>query len=83
MILAIIILILGIPIGYLIAWLGRDELVAGRKWLRILMISSLFIGSWFFLTGFKAEAFTVGFILIVTMVGFVKSSDKKFVKQKI
>jgi hypothetical protein len=68
-----LILFLGIPAGYLIAWLASDELKIGRKWFRALVIIGFFGGIWFWLTGYKTEAFSMGFILIVSLVSLVKS----------
>ncbi len=73
MIFEIIILLLAIPVGYLIAWLSYDELAAGRKWFRILIITSILAGIWFYLIGMKHIAFTSGFILIVSLISLIKS----------
>ena len=73
MIWEIIILLLGIPIGYLIAWLAKDELEVGRKWFRVLVIFSFLVGIWFYLIGWKVESFSMGFILIVSLVSLVRS----------
>lgn len=69
------ILLLAIPTGYLIAWLARDEIVEGKFWFRVLIILSIVVGLWFYLTGQRYITWTTGFILIVSLISFVKSSD--------
>jgi len=75
MILQIIILVLAIPMGFLIAWMAKDELIVGRKYFRILVILGIIglIGFWIY--GFKEIALTCGFIGIVSLVSYVKSFD--------
>lgn len=83
MLIEIIILLLAIPSGYLITWLARDELEDGRKWFRILIIISTVSGIWFYLIGLFYISLTLGFIFIVSLISFMKSKDKKWVKSKI
>ncbi len=77
--LIVIILILGFPIGYFLAWLCRDELKVGRKYFMILTIIS-------FISGLALLFFSLGigfsllFISIVTSVSYFKSKDKKFIR---
>ena len=73
MFIEIVILVLAIPVGFLIAWLTKDELTSGRKWFRILIIASILgvIGFWIY--GFPYVSWTFGFILIVSLISFVKS----------
>ena len=78
----IVILILAIPVGFLLAWLARDELVSGRKWFRRIIISALIIGGWFYLIDEKTVALTCLFIIIVTYVSYIKSFDKRWAKQR-
>jgi len=75
MIIEIGLLMLAIPIGYLIAWMARDELVSGRKWFRALIILGVIIGGWFYLVGNNAIALTGVFISIVSFVSYWKSFD--------
>ena len=83
MLIEIIILLSGIPAGYLIAWLAKDELKAGRKWFVILMIFSIIALFWFLFAGWKVESFSSGFIFIVSLISLLKSSYGKFIKSKI
>jgi len=83
MIVEIIILILAIPIGLLIAYLTRDELLEGRKWFKIIMILGVVGMVWFLLTGVSYLAYTFGFVTILAFVSFIKSKDKKWIERKI
>jgi len=76
--LTIIILALAIPAGYLIAWLARDELVIGRKWLKILILISAFLFGFFLLGEQRYVAWTGLFILVVSFISLIKSFDKKW-----
>ncbi len=82
MVIEILILALAIPSGFLIARLCRDELVQGRKWFKILIIGFLILGIGFFLFGYKVEGFASFFIMITSLISYVKSYDKKWVKAK-
>lgn len=77
------ILFAGIPIGYAIAHMCRDELVSGRKWFLTLMIlgilSSIILG----ILGQKTISLTLDFIAIVSLISFVKSFDKSWTNKKI
>ena len=44
MFIELLVLLLGVPVGLLLAWLCRDELVAGRKWLRAVLVVSVVVG---------------------------------------
>ena len=80
--LEIIVLVLAIPVGFLIAWLARDELLQGKPYFRILMIISILTGIWFWLTGFMVITWIAGFIFIVSLISLVKSEDKRWTKKR-
>tara|TARA_Y100000034_G_scaffold132001_1_gene193969 strand:+ start:6159 stop:6416 length:258 start_codon:yes stop_codon:yes gene_type:complete len=80
LILAVVVLILAVPVGYLIAWLARDELVSGRKYFRILIIGSILAGIWFYLVKRIDLVLSMGFLLIISLISLVKSQDKKWTK---
>jgi hypothetical protein len=80
MIFEILVLLIGIPVGLLIAYFTRDELVAGRKWFKALIIVFVLVGIWSFLTGWNAVGWTSAFVVVVSLVSFVKSFDGKWVK---
>ncbi|MBU0760967.1 MAG: hypothetical protein KJ600_05685 [Nanoarchaeota archaeon] len=83
MLFELIVLLLAVPVGFLLAWLARDELVIGRKWFNALIVVGVIVGGWSFLIGQKAIALTCAFIVLVTFVSLVKSFDKKWVKKRI
>ena len=84
MIYEVLILVLAVPVCFLLAWLGRDELIEGRVFFRVLVIVSILGGVWFWLIGQRTIGWTFGFVLIVSIIGLVKSFDKKWaVKRKI
>ena len=80
---AILVVVSAIPLGYLVAYMARDELIVGRKWFGVLMILSLVL--FFLCLAFRnyPSAFTLAFIFIATWVSLVKSKDKKFISKKI
>jgi hypothetical protein len=66
LLIGIAVLVLGIPIGNLLAKAAKDELKTGKKWFKLLILLSL-IGSIFFLIlGNDALLFGFLFIAIVT-----------------
>ncbi len=79
----ILVLLLGVPAGYLIAWMARDELKEGRVWFRFLVIVSVISVIGFWIYGFDEGAWTLGFIGIVSVISLVKSFDKKWVRKKV
>jgi len=80
--LEIIVLVLAIPVGYLISWLCKDELIQGRKWFKILIIAGVigFFGG--FLYGKNEIGWTFGFIAVVSFISYWKSFDKKWIKKQ-
>jgi len=73
-------LILGIPVGFLIAWLGRDELIQGRKWFKAIVWVSIILGIIFIILERFYISWTMGFIMIVSGISLWKSYDKKWIK---
>jgi hypothetical protein len=82
MIWEIVILILGIPTGYFISWLARDELIQGRIWFKVLIIGSILFGVWFWLIGFLIGVWFMGFLLIFSLVSLRQSFVKGFAKKR-
>ncbi len=80
-IVAIVIALLGYPIGLLIARYTREELAQGRKWFRIIMLACLivmalaFIFTWGNTLLFLVSSLT--FIILVSLASLVKSRKKK------
>jgi hypothetical protein len=83
MIIEIIILLLGIPTGLLISYFDRDELIGGSFWFLVLALSSFIVGSWFYLTDNFIIMNSCWFIMIVSLVSYYKSKDKKWTRKKI
>jgi len=84
-ILLILVLVSAFPLGYLLAWLCRDELKAGRIYFRILEILSiiLMIFIFFLNINFKLKAsliLSLFFIILIILISKIKSYDKKFIK---
>ena len=77
------VLILGIPVGYWIAWLCRDELIEGRKWFRSIIAISVLLAIFFFSIRNYIIVSTMIFILIVSFVSLMKSFDKSWTGKKI
>ena len=80
MFLEILILLLAVPVGYLIAWLARDELVVGRKWFKILIVISL-ISAILAIYFRKTDIFfSSSFISIATLISLVKSANARWTR---
>lgn len=73
MVLDLILLLAAIPVGFLIAWLARDELIQGRRYLGVLMLVS-FVAMVIFAVD-ETIVLTCGFITIVSWISFLKSFD--------
>lgn len=82
--LEIIILLMAIPLGCILAWVCRDELIEGRKWFYAIVICSVMFGGWFLLIGERVIGESCLFIAMVGFISLMKSSDKKWaVKRKV
>lgn len=80
MIIEIIILLLAIPLGLLLTRIANDELKDGRIWFKILIVLCLIGGILFLLIRKSIIGLTLFFILIVTLVSYLKSFSRKWVK---
>ena len=80
----IIVLALAFPVGYLLAYMARDEIKAGKKWfIALAIVSALMIVPLFILTIYKFPIIlTLLFIIIISLIAVWKSYDKKWVKEK-
>ena len=78
-----LILLAGFPAGYLLAWLARDELVAGRKWFLMLSAVSFLAAIVIVFVEFSLK-FTIILslfsIIIISQISVWKSHDKRWVK---
>jgi hypothetical protein len=77
--LAVLVLVLAFPTGYLLAYLTRDELVQGRNWFKIIVLISA-VSSIVFIFFNLTISLTLVFASIATIICLIKSYDKKFVK---
>ena len=79
MILNLITLSLGIPAGFLIAWLARDELIQGRSYIRVL-----FTAAFLTLLIFNDEVIvlTTGFVIVIAYISILKSHDRKWAVER-
>ncbi|MAG38069.1 hypothetical protein CMI45_01630 [Candidatus Pacearchaeota archaeon] len=76
----LLLLLFAFPVGYLIAWLSRDELVAYKKYFRILIILGILGGIGFQIYGFVAVSLTMWFVAIIGLVSFLLAGNKRFVR---
>ena len=83
MLIQAIILLLGIPAGFLIAYLANDELVAGRRWFLGLILVGALAGAGFVYVENWAIALSLGFVIIVSCISYWKSFDKKWTRKRI
>lgn len=66
LIIGIVVLVLGIPIGNLLAKATKDELKTGKKWFGLLIVLSLIGAIVFLILGNDALLFGLLFMAIVT-----------------
>ncbi len=80
----VFILVLAFPVGYLLAWLAKDELVAGRRWFILIAIISVIaqIPVALFIETKLPAVLTLLFLAIICLVAVWKSKDKKWVGKK-
>lgn len=80
--LLIIIIASAFPAGYLLAYLCKDELKAGRKWFRLIAILSVILLFFFVVFMNKIEITgTLAYLCVVSLISFYKSNDRKFTKK--
>ncbi len=73
----IIILLLAFPIGYLISWMAREELVQGKKWFKILIAISFFVGIFSLIYNLREIFYTSIFMIIVAGISLRKGSKNR------
>ena len=81
LILSLGLLLTAIPIGLMLAWLCKDELVLGRKWFVVIItsFSFLLLASLIFYRNFSI-LLSLSYMIVVTYISLHKSKNKKFVK---
>ena len=81
--LSVLLLVLSVPVGFLIAWHARDELVQGRKWFKIIMNVAELAVLILVALDELAGVLTCAFIIVVAYVSYRKSFDKKWTKKRV
>ena len=77
------ILILGIPIGNLLAKYTKEELKDGRKWFNLLIFIGAIGGIIGLIIGNDALMFSFLFIVVVTSRATLREKLKKEIKRKL
>ena len=77
LLIGILILLLGFPIGAYLAKQTKEELKSGKKWFRLIIIISLIGGSIGLIIGNDVLLFSFFFIAIVTSRSLRKNSTRK------
>jgi len=78
-----VILASSFPVGYLLAYLCKEELVTGRKWFKMISWACLaLILVLLFVYRDYSVILTLTYIAVVSLISVHKSFDKKFVKIK-
>jgi len=79
-ILEIIILVTAIPVGYLLAWLCKDEIVY-KKWMLVILYCFIIVLIIFVLFYRNLEIILgLIYMIIIALVSIFKSKDKVFLK---
>jgi hypothetical protein len=82
--LTIIILFTAFPVGYLLAYLTKEELKAGRKWFKIISWISIILCFVFLLLIDIEQKFTIVFSLVyiatISLTSLRLSHKRRFVK---
>jgi hypothetical protein len=73
MILEIGLIVFAIPIGFLISYLARDELIKGRLWFKLLALASLVVSISFYFKQGMVIGNTSLFVFILSGVSYLMS----------
>jgi divalent metal cation (Fe/Co/Zn/Cd) transporter len=74
LIIGVLFLIIGIPLGSYLAKITKEELSSGQKWFRLIIIVGLIGGAIGLIVGNDVILFSFFFIAIVTSRGLKKNS---------
>ncbi|MSS74601.1 hypothetical protein EXS73_00070 [Candidatus Pacearchaeota archaeon] len=84
MILDFVVVLIAIPVGYLLAWLAREELVPGRVWFQRLAVISLVLGMGLWAYGMPTGLILGLFLAILAFIAYCQSFNRRLTtKQKI
>jgi len=83
----IVVLVLAFPVGYLLAWLAKDELFSWRKYYITMAVISIILTLPVYLFNLFSTInlpiiLTLFFIAIISLMALWKSYDKKFLLEK-
>lgn len=73
-----LVLALAVPVGYLIAWFARDELLAGRAWFWLILALTVFAAGIFYFYSVTYVWLSCLFMSIVAVISLVKSYDNRW-----
>jgi len=75
-----VILLSALPVGWVLAWLCKEELVDGKKWFKLMIVSFIVLGGVSFIVFRDLPiALSLGYMVLVTGVSLFKGNDKKFI----
>ncbi len=77
----ILILVLAVPVGFLVGWWARDELLGLREWFKWLIVFSIVVGIGACLFDYSVVGWTLGFVAVVSFVSYWKSFDGEWTKK--
>lgn len=82
LLIGLVFLVIGIPVGDFLNRLTKDEQKAGQKWFKILIAVSIAIGLYGLIVQDDTILFTFFFIAIVTSRSLVVNPKKRIKKSK-
>ena len=80
----LLVLLTSLPVGWLLAYLTREEIKGYRKYFAFLIAVSLLIAlilGFFDIKNHLAIILTLVYVAVVSLVSIWKGYDKKFIKQ--
>ena len=66
LLIGVVFLALGIPIGNFLAKITKEELKSGKKWFKLIILICFIVGFWGLISQNDVLLFTMFFIAIVT-----------------
>jgi hypothetical protein len=79
MIIAGILLLVAVPLGFWIAWMGRDELLKGRVWFRSITFISVALSGFFYFNA-RYLTYTFTFVAFFALIAFIMSFHENWTK---
>lgn len=78
----ILFILFAFPLGAVLAWVCRDELVSGRKWIARISVISLIAFVVLLSVHRKAEALSSLFVTLLAIISLYKSYDMRWTRKK-